>query len=103
MTIRISIFGLAILCISQAASANDTPSISHGPVLGAVSEHTAKIWVRTTLPADVTSDLFEVGTAVQLTQNSQTTLASDNTCIITFKGCALTVYIPIGRGYPSYL
>ncbi len=53
-------------------------------MLGAVSEHTAKIWVRTTLPADVTCDLLEVGTAVQVTQNPQTTLASDNTCIITF-------------------
>jgi phosphodiesterase/alkaline phosphatase D-like protein len=84
MTIRILIFGLAILCISRPASANDTPSISHGPMLGAVSEDSAKIWVRTDLPADVTCDLFEVGTAVQLTQNVQTTLASDNTCIITF-------------------
>jgi alkaline phosphatase D len=76
---------LAVLCISQAVFANDTPKISHGPMLGAVSENTVRIWVRTTEPADVTCALSEVGAkSGELTQTPRTTLASDNTCIITF-------------------
>ncbi len=79
------IFVFAILCISQAVSANDTPKISHGPMLGAVSEHTANIWVRTAIPADVTCILSEVdATSGQLTQKVHTTLESDNTCTIRF-------------------
>ncbi len=85
MTIRILIFGLVILCISQPVSANDTPSISHGPMLSAVSEHTANIWVRTTVPADVTCTLSEVGATLEpLTHTIHATLESDNTCIIRF-------------------
>jgi len=67
--------------------ANDTPNISHGPMLGAVSEDTVRIWVRTSVPADVTCALFEDGIASELrTQEVRTTLASDNTCIIEFDG-----------------
>jgi alkaline phosphatase D len=85
MTIRNCKFVLAILCISQAVFANDAPSISHGPMLGAVSEHTARIWVRITVPTDVTCNLSEVGAkSRQRTQKVRATLASDNTCIITF-------------------
>ena len=63
----------------------DTPNISHGPMLGDVSEHAVRIWVRTTVPADVSCDLFELGTTSgQLTQKVRTKLASDNTCIIKF-------------------
>jgi alkaline phosphatase D len=84
MTIRNYIFVLASLCISQAVLAKDAPDISHGPMLGAVSEHAARIWLRTTVPADVTCALSEVGgTSDQLTQKVRTTRASDNTCIIT--------------------
>jgi hypothetical protein len=50
-------FILAVLLISQAALSNDLPDISHGPMLGAVSEHAARFWVRTTVPADVTCAL----------------------------------------------
>ena len=54
-------------------------------MLGAVSEHAANIWVRTTIPADLSCTLSEVGaTSTPLTQKAQTTLASDNTCIIKF-------------------
>jgi alkaline phosphatase D len=85
MTIRNYISVLAILCLSQAVFADDTSDVSHGPMLGAVSEHAARMWVRTTAPADVTCALFEVGaTAEPLTQKVRTALASDNTCIITF-------------------
>ena len=75
---------LAVLFVSQAVFA-DAPGISHGPMLGAVSEHAGRLWVRTTVPADVTCALSEVGgTSDQLTQTIRTTLAADNTCIITF-------------------
>ena len=85
MTIRNCISVLAIFCLSHAVFADDTSNISHGPMLGAVSEHAVRIWVRTTVPADVTCALFEVGaTAEPLTQKVRTALASDNTCIITF-------------------
>lgn len=85
MTIRYCIFVLAISCISQAAFAEDTPDVSHGPMLGAVSEHTARIWLRTSEPAEVTCVLSEIGnTSEPLTQKVCTTLASDNTCIIKY-------------------
>ena len=85
MTIRNCISVLAIFCISQAVLAADAPTILHGPMLGAVSEHTALIWVRTTMPADVTCALFEnVTKSEQLIQQVRTTVASDNTCIIKF-------------------
>jgi alkaline phosphatase D len=75
----------AVLCFSHAAFASDTSNISHGPMLGGVSEQTARIWVRTTDPADVTCTLFENGTtSEQLTQKVRATLAADNTCIIDF-------------------
>jgi alkaline phosphatase D len=85
MTIRNCISVLAIFCFSQSALANDAPDVSHGPMLGAVSEHAARIWVRTTEPADVTCALSEVGgTAEPLTKKVRTALVSDNTSIITF-------------------
>lgn len=85
MISRNLIFVLATLCIFQLVSANETPSISHGPMLGAVSEHGARIWARTTEPSELTCTLAQVGTkSGQLTQKVRTTLASDNTCIITF-------------------
>ena len=76
---------LAALFVSQTVLADDAPDISHGPMLGAVSEHATNIWVRTTMPADVTCTLFEVGATLEpLTQKVHTTLASDNTCVLTF-------------------
>ena len=85
MISRNLVFVLATLCIFQSVSANEIPSISHGPMLGAVSEHGVRIWARTTVPADVTCILSQVGAkSGQLTQKARTTLASDNTCIIIF-------------------
>jgi alkaline phosphatase D len=82
---RITKFLVAFLCLTQAVLAGEASSISHGPMLGAVSEHAANIWLRTTMPADVTCTLSEAGaTSTPLTQKARTTLASDNTCIIKF-------------------
>lgn len=87
MTMCTRRFILAVLCISQTVFASEPSNISHGTMLGDVSEHAARIWVRTTVPADVTCALFEDGTtSEQLTQTVCTTLASDNTCIIDFDG-----------------
>ena len=102
MIIRNLIFAFAILGISQVVSANDTASISHGPMLGAVTEHTVKIWVRTTMPADVSCNLSEVDTILgQQTQKVQTTSESDNTCTIKFdklkKGTQYRYVIRVGK------
>lgn len=79
-------FILATLCMSQAVIANETSSISHGPMLGAISEHSAHIWLRTTMPNEVSCTLFEVGTkSEKLTQKVHTKLKTDNTCIIKFE------------------
>ena len=76
---------LAFLLVSQAVLADTAPDISHGPMLGAVTEHAARIWVRTTVPADVTCTVSEVGTtSEQLTQKVRTSLATDHTWTITF-------------------
>jgi alkaline phosphatase D len=85
MIIRNLVFVLTFLYISQSVAANESPSISHGPMLGAVSKHTANIWIRTTMPTDVTCTLSEVGATLRpLTQKVHTTLESDNTSIIKF-------------------
>ena len=77
-------FKFIIFLIATVATLS-AQNISHGPMLGDVSEHTARIWVRTTVPADVTCDLFKVGSKRgQRTQKIRTQLASDNTCIIKF-------------------
>ncbi len=76
------VLGLFLFVLASCAA---TPNISHGPMLGAVSEHAVRIWVRTSEPADVTCALSEAGTrSGQLTQKDQTAWASDNTCIFTF-------------------
>lgn len=80
-----NIYILAVLCISQAVTANNTAKISHGPMLGAVSENSTSIWVRTSMPAELSCTLFEDDNkAEQLTQKVQTTPEADNTCIIKF-------------------
>jgi alkaline phosphatase D len=54
-------------------------------MLGAVSGKSARIWVRTTAPAEVVCALTEVNAkAEQVTQKARTGPESDNTCTITF-------------------
>ena len=85
MMIRNCIFVVAILFVAPAVIADEMSGISHGPMLGGVSEHSARIWLRTTEPADVTCIVSEAGAdSESLTQSVRTALASDNTCIITF-------------------
>jgi alkaline phosphatase D len=56
-------------------------------MLGAVSEHSAAIWVRTTFPCDITFELSELGVQNDpRVKKLKTTAASDNTCIVRFNG-----------------
>ncbi|WDE99312.1 alkaline phosphatase D family protein [Lentisphaera profundi] len=84
MTFHHYIFFIS-LTISQILFAADSPQISHGPMLGAVSENAAKIWLRTSTPGEVNCTLFEVAKPSEpIVKKVQTNLASDNTCIIPF-------------------
>lgn len=76
---------LLVTMPSWSAFADEAPGVSHGPMLGDVSEDAARIWLRTTMPAELSCSLVNVDLGSELqTQKARTTLASDNTCIITF-------------------
>lgn len=101
MITRTRILAAVLVCICPAVFAGDAPTISHGPMLGAVSEHRASIWVRTTIPANVACTLSEVDTAAEpLTKEVRTTSESDNTCIVRFnklkKGEAYRYVVRVG-------
>ncbi len=72
------------LFLTTISNADETLKISHGPMLGAVSEHTAAIWVRTTLPGDVNITLTEVASSNTFGKTVKTSEQSDNTAIIRF-------------------
>jgi len=81
--IRIST--LLIFCIFLTISCKETSTISHGPMLGAVSESTARIWVRSTTPAKVICTLAEMDAiSEQITRKVHTTPDSDNTFTFSF-------------------
>ncbi len=59
--------------------------ISHGPMLGAVSETTAALWLRTRAPSKVEITLASAaGSTRKMTL--QTDASTDNTCVARFKG-----------------
>ena len=61
--------------------------ISHGPMLGAVSEHTAHIWVRTISATSVKFIVRERVTQTEVrNQTILTDASSDFTCIAKFEG-----------------
>ncbi len=90
MKFKFTIILIAIITTLSAQNiekvgSTDTPNISHGPMLGAVSEHTARIWVRTNVPAKVKCNLYELRSkSKNQAQKVRTEWASDNTCIIKF-------------------
>lgn len=54
-------------------------------MLGSVTEKSAKLWLRTTRPAEVTCVLYEVGVeSKKITLKVRTQVAADNTCFINF-------------------
>ncbi len=81
-------FHMLVFCASFLTAttyAAETLEISHGPMLGAVSENAAAIWIRTTIPGDVTITLSKITPpSEQLTQRLKTAAKSDNTCIARF-------------------
>ena len=86
MKINIRISAIIIPCIFFIISCKETPTISHGPMLGVVSDSTARIWVRTTTPGKVTCTLAESDAiSVQITQKDHATPDSDNTLTFSFE------------------
>jgi len=75
----------AFLFLTTATYAGETLEISHGPMLGAVSENAAAIWIRTSIPGDVVITLSKViHPSQQQTKKRKTTAEFDNTCIFRF-------------------
>jgi alkaline phosphatase D len=65
--------------------AGNTPEISHGPMLGSVSSHSARLWVRTTKPSDVIVTIYDIEnpsdkTITEVRTNSE----SDHICKVYF-------------------
>ena len=61
------------------------PRITHGPMLGAVSEHSARLWVRLSEPAEVICILTEAANSAWRRQQSlRPTAKSDYTGCFTF-------------------
>ena len=103
------ISALSIICLLLTLSCKERPTISHGPMLGAVSESTARIWVRTTLPGKVTCTLTEIdATSTKFIQKDHATPELDNTLTFSFdklKGETRYGYkIRVGKSaYEGYL
>ncbi len=85
MVTRFHMLVFCALFLTTTTYAGETLEISHGPMLGAVSENAAAIWIRTTMPGDVTITLSKITPpSEQLTQRLKTAAKSDNTCIVRF-------------------
>ena len=78
---------VAVILLLASCDLMQQPELSHGPLLGAVSENSAAIWIRTTIPAEVLFTLSEVGKpSRKRTKNISTSAQTDNTCIARFHG-----------------
>ena len=76
---------LCTLLLTTTTYAEEALEISHGPMLGAVSENSAAIWLRTRVPGDVTITVSSsTPQPEQLLQKVKTTAESDNTYIARF-------------------
>ncbi len=79
------IFVVCALLAALGTVAQAAPEVSHGPMLGAVSEGSARIWLRTTEPAKVSITVAEAGSTTEhTTKNVHTKEDADNTCIVLF-------------------
>ncbi len=84
--VRIKTLIFSLLFIVQAAFADTAPMISHGPMLGTVSETTAAIWVRTAVPGEVSVRLSVIRPfAKELIHRARTAENSDNTGLFRFR------------------
>jgi alkaline phosphatase D len=83
MTIRQLTIFFAIFQIITSHLSGNTPDISHGPMLGSVSNNSARLWVRTTKPSDVVVTIFDTDNpSVKKITEVKTSAESDQTCII---------------------
>src|SRR6056297_1258255 len=80
-------------------------AVVHGPMIGAVSDQSANVWLRTAEPAKVSATVTGGGTT--LTLDATTSPQTDNTAVISFDGLSpQTAYevslvlggIEVGRG-----
>ena len=84
-------FGLACLAgvlAAAGATADPEPTISHGPMLGAVSADSAAIWLRTSVPADVTVRVRPMAArdGQEIVVECRTTFDDDDTAIVRVGG-----------------
>ena len=85
MVHRLHLLLFCLLFLSPVSYAQEALKISHGPMLGAVSENSAAIWIRTTVPGEVSVRLFEIRPfAKELIQRARTAGKSDNTGLFRF-------------------
>ena len=85
MVQRYLIHIFCIFALVASLNAEEAFGISHGPMLGAVSENTAAIWLRTSSPGEVTVTLSNATVPDErLIRKLNTTIASDNTGIVRF-------------------
>jgi phosphodiesterase/alkaline phosphatase D-like protein len=67
---------------TSAIQSDEILEISHGPMLGDVSENSAAIWLRTNVAGNITITLSKTTKPrKQLTKKFKTSADSDNTCI----------------------
>lgn len=76
------LFSLFVVHNSQA----NIPEITHGPYLGAITESSVKVWVRTSEPADFHVVVKQVNGDHQGSKNGSTQLRDDNTGWVTVEG-----------------
>ena len=82
MRVRFHLLVFCFLFLTAESCADEALGISHGPMLGAVTERSAAIWVRTTVPGDVNVTLFESAPlSVRQILQYTTSEKSDNTAV----------------------
>ncbi len=86
MNIRFHILTLALLLMDSGTYADNGLEISHGPMLGAVSENSAAIWLRTTIPGDVMITLSNrKHLSEQHIRKLKTNVEADHAAIVRFQ------------------
>ncbi|WP_345973976.1 alkaline phosphatase D family protein [Sulfurimonas sp. HSL3-7] len=82
MVVRFHNLLFCLLLLTSASYAQQDLKISHGPMLGTVTDRSAAIWLRTTVPGRVSVRLSEIRPfAKELIQRIRTDENSDNTAV----------------------
>lgn len=86
MAVRLHLLLFWLLFLTAGTYAQEALTISHGPMLGTVSEKSATVWVRTNVPGEVSVRLSEIRPfAKELIQRARTAEKSDNTGLFRFR------------------